>query len=199
MSWINKDRPGFFGRNRDKIIAGYNQEYGEGLWRLMLAAVPDDGYSATVMYDFESACKSFYEYSYYEYLRDHVEMVDELCKYSECYDNAETNVKSGFDYTVQEAFSTHIQDIAVRNALKRLGRSFAKEGPLLKIRGGAVSIGGTMNLGEALSPANVPYHDVGDIIQPSKCPIWANEGSVEDFWQSNKVLQVKVDDLFGEK
>jgi hypothetical protein len=28
MSWINKDRPGFFGRNRDKIIAGYNLSLG---------------------------------------------------------------------------------------------------------------------------------------------------------------------------
>jgi hypothetical protein len=30
------------------------------------------------------------------------------------------------------------------------------------------------------------------ITQPSKCPPWAKEGSVEDFWQSNKWLQVRA-------
>jgi hypothetical protein len=34
MEWRTVNRPGYFGRRRDEIIAGYNREHGEGDWRL---------------------------------------------------------------------------------------------------------------------------------------------------------------------
>jgi len=192
--WLFEDRPGFFGKNRDNIIAGYNEKYGKDGWQL--AWMPSKYlHRAYVPYDFINACKAFYEQSYYIYMRSlPFEILDELCRYGECYDNAITNVKSRLDYTIQEAYSTHIQDIAVRNVMAALGRKFMTGGaPLLQIRGSKVSIGGTCSLGTLLSPANVPFYDPDMIIQPSKCPDWANEGSVEDFWQSNKILQVWKD------
>lgn len=181
--WETVKRPGYFGRKRDEKIAGFNQTYGEGNWRLVWkcnsAALGD------VVYDFHSACVELYERSYFEYLQDKPDLLEEICSYGECIDNAPTNVKSGCDYLKQESFSTHIQDIAVRNVLRILDFKFT--GPADKI----LVIRSKDSDGFKFGPGNIPFYDSDLIFQPSKCPKWANEGSVEDFWQSNKWLQVK--------
>lgn len=188
-SWVNLFRPGFFGRNRDKIFAELNEEYGEGKWRLVWYA-PDLNYEDL---EYKEACKYYYEESYYQFLRERHDLVNQIIQYNECYDNAISNIKSGLDYTIQEAYSTHIQDIAIRNVLKRLHVWFKPEGlglpNLLQIR----HQGG---LGSILGPGNVPFWNPCRIEQPSKRPSWANKDSVEDFWQSNKYVQVWVEDLF---
>lgn len=172
-------RPGYFGRRRDQKVAEYNAQYGAGNWELRWAA-------EDLALTFETACKRFYERSYYEYLSARPELVDWICSYGECIDNAPTNVTSGLDYTKQEAFSTHIQDIAVRNVLRKLSRSF--EGPQSKV----LVIRSKDSDGYKIGPGNVPFYDAALIHAPSKCPDWANAGSVEDFWQSNKYLYARV-------
>ena len=178
MTWRRVERPGYFGRRRDQIVLGYDTKYGAGQWRLVW--IVDGGATHT----FEDACKYFYEESYYLYLKDRPDDVDFICEFTECMDNSPTNVHSGLDYTAQEAYSTHIQDIAVRNVLARLGRSFTgKRTELLVIRSAD-------SAGFRFGPGNVPFYAPSAIMQPSKCPSWANRGSVEDFWQSNKWLQI---------
>ena len=100
-------------------------------------------------------------------------------------DNALTNITSGRDYTKQEAYSTHIQDIAVRNAMYTLGWKF--EGPKDRI----LVIRSKDSAGYKYGPGNIPFYVPAWIEQPSRCPEWANPGSVEDFWQSNKWLYIK--------
>lgn len=140
--------------------------------------------AADIALEFEQACKVFYEESYQRYLQDRLDDLDFICEFTECMDNSPTNVQSGLDYTAQEAYSTHIQDIAVRNVLHRLGRSFTgKRTELLIIRS-------VDSNGFRFGPGNVPFYVPNAIVRPSKCPSWANRGSVEDFWQSNKILQV---------
>jgi hypothetical protein len=178
MEWVTKDRPGMFGRRRDERIRKYDLEFGLDNWRL---AWVDGGTTL----EFADACRAFYEEAYFLHLSRLPGEIDFICSFGECIDNAPTNVLSGLDYTVQEAFSTHIQDIAVRNVLARLGRRF--EGPahsLLVIRT-------KEDNGHRFGPGNIPYHCPERIIQPSMRPWWANKDSVEDFWQSNKVLQVR--------
>lgn len=181
--WKKLRRPGYFGRRRDEIVAGLNVEHGEGGWRLSwgVDARLDSG---RLRLEFNEACIEFYEESYVRFLTD--EMLSHICSYGECIDNAPTNVQSGFDYRKQEAFSTHIQDIAVRNALRRLGRMF--EGPPEKI----LVIRSADSEGFKYGPGNVPFAWPELIEQPSLKPQWANAGSVEDFWQSNKWIEVKV-------
>lgn len=176
--WKTVDRPGYFGRRRDEKIATLNENYGVGNWRLVWTGNNE-------ALEFRDACELFYEKSYLYYLQGKPDEVDFICSFGECIDNAPTNVTSGLDYTKQEAFSTHIQDIAVRNALMRLGRKF--EGPKDKI----LVIRSKDSEGFKFGPGNIPFAWPEWIMQPSLCPKWANHGSVEDFWQSNKVLQVK--------
>lgn len=202
MNWRIVERPGFFGRRKDEKIAELNKRYGEGNWLLrhILPRNEMERLALTEMktqpsirledtYDYLRACKELYEESYYRHLRDNPAVVSQICHFSEVYDNAETNVQSGMDYTVQESYSNHIQDIAIRNCLSRLGRRFSVDpgAVLLQVRGPG-SIGYRLGLG----PGQVPFFDTTLIVQPSLAPGWAGKGSVEDLWQSNKHVLVRL-------
>lgn len=176
--WENHGRPGYFGRKRDEKIAKLNSFYGVDNWRLVWT----DGNKEL---EFTEACKEFYEESYFQYLANHPEDVEFIISFGECIDNAITNIASGCDYSKQEAFSTHIQDIAVRNAITRLGKFFS--GPEDKI----LIIRTKDDNGYKFGPGNIPFYDPSLILAPSLHPWWANKGSVEDFWQSNKILQAR--------
>lgn len=176
--WTTVDRPGYFGRKRDEKVAALDAQYGKGHWRL--AWVVDENGGQT----FFNACRIFYEESYYRHLVYKPKDVELICSYGECYDNAVTNIGSGLDYMKQEAYSTHIQDIAVRNVLRRLDRWFI--GPADKL----LQIRSKDSEGFRYGPGNIPFAWTANIVQPSLCPKWATPGSVEDFWQSNKALQV---------
>jgi hypothetical protein len=182
MIWVNVARPGYFGRRRDQKIAQFNARYGMDNW--CIAHVVED-----VSYDFLEACQLFYEESYYFYLKDRPDDLDFICSFGECIDNAPSNIQAGCDYTHQEAFSCHIQDIAVRNVLRRLGRKFeATRQEILVIRSSDSN-------GFQFGPGNVPFYDPKLITQPEIVPGWANSKSVEAFWQSNKTLLVKQEVL----
>lgn len=178
--WVKLHRPGYFGRRRDQIIGSLNRNYGEGNWTLRWVSPPwPDGLG------FLPACIAYYEHAYMDWFFSHPEELDYICSFGECIDNAMTNIQSGLDYSKQEAFSTHIQDIAVRNVLDTFLRKF--EGPSDKI----LVIRSADSEGFKYGPGNIPFYKPEWIEQPSLCPTWANPGSVEDFWQSNKYVFVK--------
>lgn len=176
--WHNVERPGYFGRRRDLRIAQYNLRFGVGNWRLAWRFDKR-------MLTFQEACIECYEESYFRALCDRPDDIDYICTFTECMDNAPTNVQSGCDYTVQEAFSTHIQDIAIRNVLRRLGRGFTGE------RGELLIIRSVDSNGYRFGPGNIPFLDPSLITTPTKTPGWANADSVEAFWQANKYLQAR--------
>lgn len=183
--WHNVERPGYFGRRRDAMHLRYDATYGADNWRLVWI-VPGFKSGPDLVLNFVQACKTIYEESYVRYLQDRLDDVGFICTFTDCMDNSPTNVHSGLDYTAQEASSTHIQDIAVRNALQRLGYWFTGARTELLIIRSADSNG------YRFGPGNVPLYRPELITQPSKCPQWASPGSVEDFWQSNKYLQVRT-------
>lgn len=177
--WRNDTRPGYFGRRRDEIVGGLIARWGQGNWRLVWALPSSDD-----VCEFEQACKEFYEESYFRWLQARPEAVQFITMHNEVYDNAITNIASGLDYKKQESYSTHIQDIAIRNCLRRLGVWFRRERNVpLQIRG--------TGEGEKYNPGHIPFYDPSLISKPSLRPQWAEEGSVEDFWQSNKWIQVR--------
>jgi hypothetical protein len=186
VKWRNVERPGYFGKRRDAAHARYDVAYGASSWRLAWVIPGFPSGSPDLVFEFEKACKLFYEESYFQYLKDRADDLDFICEFTECMDNSPTNVHSGLDYLAQEASSTHIQDIAVRNVLAKLGRRFSgRRTELLIIRSADSN-------GYRFGPGNVPFYRSEIITQPSKCPQWANAGSVEDWYQSNKWLQVKA-------
>lgn len=180
MTWMSIGRPNYFGRRRDEKVAKLNKNYGEGNWRLVWECGTEEPK------EFLEACKAYYEESYFTWLSPQPDLVDWICTFRECIDNSMSNIDSGLDYSIQEETATHIQDIAVRNVLVRLGRDFS-EHPNARI----LEIRGAMSNGNVLGPGNVPFLAQPLIITPYLTPTWAKDGSVECFWQSNKILQIK--------
>lgn len=177
IGWINSFRPGYFGSKRDQIFREYDAIYGEGRWRVMWKF-------GDAILDMLGICK-IYEEAYYQdsFQRKNVwQNLSEIA--GQVYDIECRDVESGTDYAIQKGNATHIQDIAIRNVFTRRGWHF-KGLELVQIRGHDTQ------WGRLLSPGKVVFHKKELIIQPSKAPKWADKGSVEDFYQSNKVLQTR--------
>ncbi len=175
---MSLDRPGYLGAFRDQRVAEWNEKFGVGNWRL--------GWVVNgLALNFLGAC-ALYEDAYFEFLRTHWDILRELCSAArEVYDDAESNVGSGLDYTKQETEHTHIQDIAIRRALVRLGVGFTGS-ELVQIRGDV----GSHPLSKRLSPGVIPFHR-NDWIYSPQLKGWWKPSSVEAFYQSNKFLQFK--------
>lgn len=177
MIWETIDRLSYFGKKRDAIHNQFDLKYGAGNWRLAWQfggqALP-----------FPIAIQ-IYEDSYYEYLKMDKALLNQLLDEArDVYDNDETNVNCGLDYSIQENNSNHYQDISVRRVVLRLGRTF-KGDSLVQIRHKSES-----EVGALLSPGRVPFHLPEMTVKPVQ-EGWWEKSTVEEFWQSNKVLQIK--------
>jgi len=176
-NWKIVCRPSFLGKRRDQQFQEWTTKYGVKRWRLAWKV----GEATT---DFQGAC-AVYEDAYFEFLKTHPEALQRLITEArDVYDDAPSNVGSGLDYTVQETKRTHIQDIAIRRAVLRLGLWF-KGTELIQIRQNR----GTHPLSMTLSPGRVPFHRL-DLIEKPELGGWWAPGTVEAFYQSNKVLQI---------
>ncbi len=123
-----------------------------------------------------------YEDSYFFFMRDNPSITDWLINTaSDVYDTSPSNINSGTDYNIQEDKATHLQDIAIRNVLIRLGKEF-KGNRLVQIRGHTSE-------GYVLNPGQVPFHSPEMIIDSGK-ENWWKKGSTEHFYQDNKILLV---------
>lgn len=186
------ERPGFFGRRRDEILLNYNARYGSGNWKLLhivgenLQWVGGDEpiKGKYFVLDFLQACR-LYEESYFAYFVQHPDELEFIvANASEVFDNDVGNVQAGLDYSKQtKGIGTHIQDIAVRNVVDRLGLKFKGEG-LLQIRTNKEGPGGKW------SPMNIPFYKPEWILRPELEGWWTKgvPNSVELWYQSNKML-----------
>lgn len=170
-----KEYPGYFGKRRDQKHHEFDQKYGHGNWQIARAV------NGRILAD--EASMLLYEDAYYEHLKRNGDVLEWLVSAaSDVYDNAETNVKSALDYKIQENQSNHLQDVAIRRALVRLGTWFRGD-HLVQVRGPETE-------GYRLMPGKVPFH-MPYLIRNPRHDGWWEKDSVEDFWQANKVLIVK--------
>ena len=172
-----KQQVGFFGRQKKFIYAEFDKQYGEGNWRIAWQV----GDRAV---QFDEAI-TLYEEAYRQYLTKHPEIVQYLVENgSEVYDNNISNIHSGTYYKIQEASSTHLQDISIRKIIVEMGLQFKGKTPI-QLRPYAKD-----KIGKKLHPGAIPFHKRELIAKPSLSGWW-KPGTIEDFWQSNKVLQVR--------
>jgi hypothetical protein len=175
--WEIADRPGYSGFKKAEKTATYDQMYGPGNWRVAW------------LWNGEVVSREFaiqlYEDGYYQDSFERERIWVELVRAaSDVYDIEPRDVESGLDYTIQQAGATHLQDIAIRKVVKRRGWKF--EGDEL------VQVRGRNNYwGKTLGPGSVQFHIPESIEQP-RLSGWWRPDSIEDFYQSNKVLLVSV-------
>ena len=183
--WKTVERPGYFGKMRNELVANWNKKFGENNWKIVYQfgdlVVPRD------------VGIQIYEDAYYEYLKLNPDTLDWLINTaSDVYDTAPTNVEAEFSYDIQETPNNHIHDVAIRSAVLRNGKWF-KGDHLIQVRSHGTE-------GKILSPMFIPFH-LPDLISreeikdyPNKGEWWRRIGipdSVEEFYQQNKVLQIK--------
>jgi len=176
--WIDVERPGYSGKRREARHQQWDSEYGQGNWRTAWKV-------GETSVDLIGAC-ALYEDGYFNFLENHPLTLKRLIREaSNVYDDAESNIDSGFDYTKQETGRTHLQDIAIRRVLIRRGLWFQGSEPI-QIRDRL----GIHPLSVILSPGQVPIH-MPDLIETPELSGWWKKGSIESFYQSNKFLQIK--------
>ncbi len=176
MTWRTIERPGVFGTKKAEILQQYDLRFGVDAWRIAHRY-------ADQFLNFVDVCHLFEE----AYLKDSFSREDlwlslrEMAK--DVYDIDPSDTGSALDYLVQNNIGTHIQDIAIRNVFQTRGWSFQGT-ELIQIRGVA------RPFGVKLTPGRVAFHQPEYIVIPHLAGWW-DVNSVEDFYQSNKVLQVK--------
>lgn len=175
MEWRTVERQGYFGKRRDKFYGEFDEKYGIGNWRIAWQWGEE-------ILPYELACQ-IYEDSYYEdsFRREDLWM-KLTSKARDVYDIGESDIESGLDYLVQKGAANHLQDIAIRRVVMRRRWRFNGE-ELIQIRS-------HKNYWGRLSPGRVPFH-MPEMISVPHLKGWWDCNSTEDFYQSNKVLQVK--------
>lgn len=177
MRWQSIERPGFFGKKRDETFNKYHRMYGKENWRIAWQ------FPSSIL-KFSDACLA-YEAAYYLDSFKREDLWKELAKTAlEVYDHSPSDIESSLDYLIQNSNSTHLQDIAIRRVISRRGWKFEGD-KLIQIRSHSEY------WGQKLSPGRVDFHIPKAILIP-RLEGWWNKDSIEDFWQSNKVLQIKL-------
>jgi hypothetical protein len=191
MDWKIAERPGYFGDKRNELKESFNKQYGQDNWRISWQ------WGSQIIQRAEAL--QIYEDGYYEHFKNKPELVDWLVNnFSNVFDTAPSNVKAGFSYDIQETPNNHLHDVAIRRSVLRVGKWFAGD-KLLEVRS-------VDAIGWVLSPCNIMFHLPNMIYSgPTKYkgeerdfskdpPWWIKRGiknSVEEFYQQNKILEVK--------
>lgn len=182
QEWKTVERPGWYGEATAERLAGYDQKYGQGNWRIRhrLGTRLLDFAEATRVY--EMCYEAHFLYPHTRYL-----WTDMFRRAREVWTELESDVESGLDYSIQKAPAPHYEDIAIRTIMQRYGKSFQGD-KLLRIRADSDDVTGV-----ALSSIHVPFL-WPEFIEPYPKVEWWNrhKGSLEHFWHANKELQVRT-------
>lgn len=187
--WRDAGRPGYLGSKRDEMYSGWDHLYGRGRWMLGWKLRQE------LYTDYLGAC-ALYEDAYFIFLtRVTPETLESLIRRaSNVYDVDPSDVDSKLDYHVQQHGRTHVQDIAIRRVLIRLGRWFQGD-QCIQIRFHKQIPGKSPvdRLSLLLNPGSVPFHMPELIEWPfgSGTTEWYQSHSVEAFYQFNKHLLVR--------
>ena len=182
---VDNTSPGYVGKHRNELWAARDAKYGKENWQTIWLV---GGHYL----EYKEAC-CLYEDAYFEYFKQRPELLEYLLEVaSDVYDDDPSNVESGLDYSKRGDIRTHIQDIAIRNCVKRFGREF-KGSRLIQIRDRM----GDHPLSLALSPGQVPFHKPELMSHPDNLTeirgkAWWLPSSVEDFYQRGKRLVVRT-------
>lgn len=182
-NWVMVERPGYLGKKRDEVARGWDEKYGAGNWRIAY-----EWCGRVVPREF---ALQLYEDGYYDFFAEDpgIQVFQWLLRTaSDVYDTAETNVQAGLDYFQQETPNNHIHDVAIRRAVLRCGEWF-KGDHLVHVRW-------TDSEGFAVNPGIVPFHMPHRILQHDIQDhggkgLWWRPLTIEDFYQRNKILQVR--------
>jgi len=200
IEWKTVESPGYFGSSRDSSIAWWNEKYGEENWRIAWETKDQ------IIMNFDDVFWNIYVPGYAEYFRIHSDEARLITSaHSFTYDKEIITREEAFApralYEIPGK-ANQFHHVALNIALEwHLGFPFRGKRPL-QVRepkySAVVSENATVALLQAAhpvalawkwSPGRIPTIRM-DLVEKSIAGWW-QPGSIEDFYQSTKVLQVK--------
>ena len=187
--WITVERPGYFGKKRAEFEKRWNEEYGEGNWKLVWETPRGN------VLDYDGIIQEYIE-GYAEYFRSHLDEAEYVTSnFSYCYDKEMVSKDEAFDPYARYNRPGHVNqfhNVAMNIALEKvLGMPFKGEVPL-KVR--AAKPGTPKEewpLGWHWQPGLIPSAHPEEIFDMDFEGQWWDKGSIEDFYQCNKALQIR--------
>lgn len=202
IEWKTVERIGYVGGDRDAYNKSWNIQHGHGNWRI--AWETKEG----TIEQFEDIFWKVYVPGYAEYFRSHMDEARFITNsYSFAYDHDLIEKPEAFNpkalYEKPNTHSNQFHHVALNIALEwNLGLQFRGQEPLQVREGKAklVYVGNSVledkssfPAGWRWSPGRIPAIRYDLVEKPRQG--WWQPGSIEDFYQSTKVLQVKSNQL----
>lgn len=187
--WVTVERPGYFGKRRQELEERWNRKYGEGNWRLIWET--PQGRVLT----YEDIIEEYTE-GYAGYFRGHPEEAEfVVANYSFCYDKDLITREEAFDaYALynKPGVANQFHHVAMNIALEQdLGMPFRGEIPLQVRSPKPWTPESDWPAGWRWSPGLIPCAHPDEIHDFTFEGRWWQKGTIEDFYQCNKALQIK--------
>ena len=188
--WVTVERPGYFGKKRAEFEERWNKSYGIGNWKLVWETPQGK------VLDYKGIIKVYVQ-GYAKYFQDHPDEAEYVTSnYSYAYDKDLVTRREAFDIYARynkPGVANQFHNVAMNLALEKvLGIPFKGKEPL-KVRAGKP---GTPEsewpAGWRWQPGLIPCVHPEEIYDMNFEGQWWEKGSIEDFYQSNKALQVRI-------
>ncbi len=187
--WQVVERPGFQGKKKDEQVARWNQQYGEGNWRMAWQLRNGE------IYRYEQIFYNFYVAGYVRHFLDHPDEADLLTRqFSFAYDKDLITRQQAFDpYALYNRphKPNQFHNIALNIALELfLGIPFRGVLPIQVREGKPGTPKEEWPAGWRWSPGRIMAVRQ-DLIPQNDIQGWWQPGSIEDVYQAAKVVQVR--------
>jgi len=187
--WETVGHPGFFGKKRDEQFIEWDNSYGGGNWRIVWRLKDEQ------LLDFERVFWQGYVASYAGYFYQHPDEAEFLVEnYSYAYDKETISKKEAFNpYALYRKPDrpNQFHHVALNIALEWfVGKSFGGEEPIKVREGKPGTSQSSWPEGWRWSPGRIPVVR-RDLIPKTNISGWWQKGTMEDLYQSAKVLQVR--------
>lgn len=189
--WRTIERPGYLGKKKDEKYLLWNQKYGEGNWRLVNETATGE------IFSYEDIIWKIYVPGYAMYFlknQDEARFVTD--NYSYAYDKDLISKESAFDiYCLynKPGVANQFHNIAFNLALEYfLGISFKGTHPLQVREGKPGTPDSEQPEGYRWSPGRIMAVRQDLIPKVDLGQTWWSSGTIEDFYQKSKSLQIKT-------
>ena len=192
-SWKSLARPGYLGKLKDEMFTLWDSDpprgYRKGNWRIVNET------SNKEIYTYEDIIYRVYVPGYEDYFLNHQdEAVFIANNFSYGYDKDKISKLQAFDiYELynKEGVANQFHHVAFNLAITNLGLSFKGKTPVQVREGKPGTPNNQQPNGFLWSPGRIPC-TISCLIPEPHISGWWNNDSIEDFYQSTKVLQIKV-------
>src|SRR5258706_1802030 len=188
-SWVTVEHPGYLGKRKDEKYKEWNEKYGEEKWRIVNETATRE------IFSYEDIIYKVYVPGYVQYfLKNPEEAIFITDNFSYGYDKDLCSREQAFDiYALynKEGVANQFHHTALNIALEYyLGIKFKGDRPIQIREGKPGTSDSEQPEGFRWSPGRIMSARL-DLIPKIELNKWWSSGTIEDFYQSSKALQIR--------